>query len=283
MQAGIAEQRGQQNPMAANLPTFIAQMLGNGAHGDAVFSDEALDRIITQMMEQTNTNSAPGPASTAAIAALPKKKADKSMMGQDGKAECSVCMDAVEVGDEVTILPCNHWFHGECVGAWLKEHDTCPHCRQGIMPKDGPQEADTPRSPGQAPRHSQNPFINPFDLSANPGTPPSPGPGPNGVSNQQPMPGAFTQPGMQHPYVPGGYPRYPEPTNFVRPPGQSSGHYSQPPPPQQQQQQQQQQRHRRRSAASQRSSNGGEGSSGGGGQGVTGWFRSLRGGSNGNR
>lgn len=276
MQAGIAEQRGQQTPMATDLPAFIAQILGNGAHGDAVFSDEALDRIITQMMEQTNTNSAPGPASAAAIAALPKKHVDKSMMGQDGKAECSVCMDAVEIGDEVTVLPCNHWFHGDCVGAWLKEHDTCPHCRQGIMPKDGPQEADAPRSPGQAPRHSLNPFMNPIDPNVNPGTPPSPGSGPNGINYQPPMPGAFIQPGMQQPYVPGGYPRYPEPTNFVRPPGQHQGPYSQAPSPQQQQ------RHRR-SFTSQRSNNGGEGSSGGGGQGVTGWFRNLRGGSGGNR
>ena len=277
MQAGMAEQRGQQTPVAANLPAFIAQMLGNGAHGDAVFSDEALDRIITQMMEQTNTNSAPGPASAAAIAALPKKQAEKSMMGQDGKAECSVCMDAVEIGDEVTVLPCNHWFHGDCVGAWLKEHDTCPHCRQGIMPKDGPAEADAPRSPGQAPRHSLNPFMNPIDPNVNPGTPPSPGSGPNDINDQPPMPGAFIQPGMQQPYVPGGYPRYPEPTNFVRPPGQHQGPYTQPPSPQQQQ------GHRRRSATSQRNSNGGEGSSGGGGQGVTGWFRNLRGGNGGNR
>ena len=277
MQAGMAEQRGQPSPMGANLPAFIAQMLGNGTHGDAVFSDEALDRIITQMMEQTNTNSAPGPASAAAIAALPKKDADKAMMGQDGKAECSVCMDAVEIGDEVTVLPCNHWFHGECVGAWLKEHDTCPHCRQGIMPKDGPREADAPRSPGQAPRHNLNPFMTTNNPNANPGTPPSPGSGPNGINNQPPIPGAFIQPGMQQPYVPGGYPGYPEPTNFVRPLGHHQVPYSQPSSPQQQQ------RHRRRSANSQRSSNGGEGSSGGGGQGVTGWFRSLRGGNSGNR
>lgn len=274
MQVGLAEQRGQPSPMGANLPAFIAQMLGNGTHGDAVFSDEALDRIITQMMEQTNTNSAPGPASAAAIAALPKKEADKAMMGQDGKAECSVCMDAVEIGDEVTVLPCNHWFHGECVGAWLKEHDTCPHCRQGITPKDGPREADAPRSPGQAPRHNLSPFMSTSNPNANPGTPPAPGSGPNGINNQPPIPGAFIQPGMQQPYVPGGYP---EPTNFVRPLGHHQGPYSQPPSPQQQQ------RHRRRSANSQRSSNGGEGSSGGGGQGVTGWFRSLRGGNSGNR
>ena len=269
----MADQRGQP-PSITHFPALLAQMLGNGAHGDAVFSDEALDRIITQMMEQTNTNSAPGPASAAAIAGLKKQPADKTMMGQDGKAECSVCMDAVEIGDEVTVLPCKHWFHGDCVGAWLREHDTCPHCRQGIMPKDGPPDANAPRAPGEAPRNVQNPFANPNRTSNGPGTPPSPAPGPGSADNNPPpMPGAFTQPGMQQPYVPGGYPRYPEPRNFVTPPHPSQ----QPPYPSPQRPQ----NDRRRSSGRERSSNGGEGSSGGGhgGGGVTGWFRNLRGGS----
>ena len=134
MQASMVDAHGDggQHTGLPNLNTFITQMLG-GVSGDAVYSEEALDRIITQMMDQNHQGSAPGPASAAAIAALPKKPADKTMMGSDGKAECSVCMDAVDIGDEVTILPCNHWFHGDCVGAWLKEHDTCPHCRAGIM------------------------------------------------------------------------------------------------------------------------------------------------------
>ena len=135
---------------------FLSQILSpaNSHHGDAVYTQEALDRVITQLMEQHNTSSAPGPASAAAIAALPKAKVDKSMLGSDGKAECSVCMDNVDIGDEITMLPCKHWFHGECVGAWLKEHDTCPHCRQSITPKDG----DSPRTPEQTPRRLQNPW-----------------------------------------------------------------------------------------------------------------------------
>ncbi|KAL8929187.1 MAG: hypothetical protein Q9208_001270 [Pyrenodesmia sp. 3 TL-2023] len=139
------------------LHQFFASLLNpaNAAHGDVVYSEEALDRIISQFMETQNGSSAPGPASAAAIEALPKKKVDKDMLGSDGKAECSVCMDNVELDDEVTVLPCQHWFHGECVGAWLKEHDTCPHCRQGIMPKDVPaNEATGPRTPNQEPRTS---------------------------------------------------------------------------------------------------------------------------------
>ena len=168
---------GPDDPM--NPFTLLTRMMNpaNATHGDAVYTQEALDRVISQLMEQHNGSSAPGPASAAAISALPTKKVDKTMMGSDGKAECSVCMDNVEIGDEVTVLPCNHWFHGACVGAWLNEHDTCPHCRQGITPKEG--AADTPRAPGQVPRYSQTPLSpgvegsrrNPFLV---PETPPRP-------------------------------------------------------------------------------------------------------------
>ncbi|KAL8975522.1 MAG: hypothetical protein Q9197_000260 [Variospora fuerteventurae] len=142
----------------------------NAAQGDVVYSEEALDRIISQFMESQNGSSAPGPASAAAIEALPTKKVEKDMLGTDGKAECSICMDNVELDDEVTVLPCQHWFHGDCVGAWLKEHDTCPHCRQGIMPKDvPPEEATSPREPGQEPRTSLPPlnrwYVSNGDLS----------------------------------------------------------------------------------------------------------------------
>lgn len=153
MVVGGPNQNGAPNPF-----TLLTQLLNpnNARHGDAVYTQEALDRVITQLMEQHNTSSAPGPASPAAIAALPKTKINQSMLGSDGKAECSVCMDNVSVDDEVTMLPCKHWFHGDCVGAWLKEHDTCPHCRQSITPKEG--NADAPRTPGQTPRHASNPW-----------------------------------------------------------------------------------------------------------------------------
>lgn len=308
-----AQNRGQpENPFDILMQT-LTQLRdpGRAAHGDAVFTDEALDRIISQMMEQqAGASSAPGPATAAAIAALPKKQADKEMVGADGKAECSVCMDAVLLGDEVTVLPCKHWFHGDCVGAWLKEHDTCPHCRQGIMPKDAPADATSPRSPGQPPRHNQNQDQNHvrwgFGATNNvnnnpPRTPPTP------TANQiltaaqqmaaaQPQPlnqqpivqgrpiqpfhnGAWTQPGMQHPYMPGGYAAYPEPRDYVQPPGAapalspSSSSQRTPPSPGEP--------GLRRRGSTERGSSGGENGngSGEGSSRLSGWWRNLRSGS----
>jgi hypothetical protein len=97
-----------------------------------VYSQEALDRITSMLMEQHPTSNAPGPATQEALAHLGKKKVDKEMLGSDGKAECSVCMDDVQLDEEVSVLPCKHWFHEACVTAWLKEHNTCPICRTGV-------------------------------------------------------------------------------------------------------------------------------------------------------
>lgn len=138
-------QRGEGHGIPPGLQGLLA-MLGNPAnavHGDGVYTQEALDRIISQLMDQTQTSNAPGPASADAIANLPKKAVDEEMLGPELKAECSVCMDDVHLNDEVVVLPCKHWFHEACATAWLSEHNTCPICRTGIG-NDNPSQ--NPRS-----------------------------------------------------------------------------------------------------------------------------------------
>lgn len=152
--------QGAGNPFGPRGPLAMFAGFGvdpaNMRHGDAVYSQEALDRIITGLMEQHQSGSAPGPASQEAISSLNTRSISAQDLGTEGRAECSICMEEVNIGEQVTDLPCHHWFHGECVKAWLTEHDTCPHCRQSIMPKpSGPDDtdADRLRTPHEAPRH----------------------------------------------------------------------------------------------------------------------------------
>lgn len=170
---------GHQHPLFAGPFGNIFQMLGGipGMNGDAFHSQEEFDRVMTRLMEQNQTGHAPGPATEAAIKALPTKQIAQSDLGENGKAECTICMDEVQLGNTVTVLPCSHWFHGDCIKAWLSEHDTCPHCRQGIMPKD---EADTnrPRDPSQAP-------LNDMSNPAYPQQIPGGFPGGDGLSRQE--------------------------------------------------------------------------------------------------
>lgn len=129
---------------------FHGMMGGGGQMGDFVYSQEGLDRIISQLMEQTATSNAPGPASQNDIESLPRKKVTEDMLGPEHTAECSICMDEVHIGEEVTELPCKHWFHHPCISAWLHEHDTCPHCRKGITKRQEGEPNQTPQSGAQA-------------------------------------------------------------------------------------------------------------------------------------
>lgn len=133
-------------------------MMGPASNmGDFVYSQEGLDRIVSQLMEQTSTSNAPGPATQADIDALPRTNVTEEMLGEEHKAECSICMDEVNIGEQVTLLPCKHWFHHPCVSAWLLEHDTCPHCRKGIT-KGGEGQTNNPASAdSQTDRTSQMP------------------------------------------------------------------------------------------------------------------------------
>lgn len=115
------------NPLA-----MLSTLLNFDRHGDAVYSQEELDRVISQLIDQNMNGNAPPPASQDAIRSLPKKNVDEEMLGNEGKAECSICMDPVELGTEVTVLPCKHWFHYNCIEMWLNQHNTCPHCRRPI-------------------------------------------------------------------------------------------------------------------------------------------------------
>lgn len=102
--------------------------------GDAVYSQEALDRIISQLREQSGQGGAP-PASQAAIDKLEVRELDEKMLGGENKTRCVICVDEMSVGEKASVLPCTHFFHGECVTPWLKQHNTCPVCRRSVEPE----------------------------------------------------------------------------------------------------------------------------------------------------
>ena len=121
------------NPLA-----ILSGLLNLDRHGDTVYSQEEFDRIVSQLIDQNANGTAPPPAPENAIRSLPKKKVTPEMLGSEGKAECSICMDPAELGSEVTFLPCQHWFHGNCIEMWLNQHNTCPHCRRPITDPSEP-------------------------------------------------------------------------------------------------------------------------------------------------
>ncbi len=45
---------------------------------------------------------------------------------------CPVCQDDFAAGESACKLSCKHFFHKECLEPWLKDHNTCPTCREVI-------------------------------------------------------------------------------------------------------------------------------------------------------
>lgn len=174
-----------------NLAATLGQLLslltpGNGQYGDAVYTQEALDRIVSSMMEHNPQSNAAPPASEDAINKLEKKTVDESMLGPEGKAECTICIEELNKGDIVVYLPCKHWFHEECANMWLREHNTCPICRSpieenssnprgGARPDAGPGHG-APQGPGGPGAGFQEDFAPPpFPPPGHGGPPPAGG------------------------------------------------------------------------------------------------------------
>ncbi|GJD07802.1 hypothetical protein Gasu2_21400 [Galdieria sulphuraria] len=43
---------------------------------------------------------------------------------------CAVCLDTVELGAYLRLLPCGHAFHSSCISHWLASANRCPLCNE---------------------------------------------------------------------------------------------------------------------------------------------------------
>lgn len=69
------------------------------------------------------------PASKDSIQAMPRV-----VVTEEG-TDCSICLEAYEVGGEAREMPCRHRFHTGCIEKWLGIHGSCPICRF-LMPAE---------------------------------------------------------------------------------------------------------------------------------------------------
>ena len=72
--------------------------------------------------------------------------------------KCIICLEQFKIEEKSLKLICGHIFHKECLDPWLKNHNTCPICRQTII-RNNPSIFPTPN-------HSRQITI-PFSVSSN--------------------------------------------------------------------------------------------------------------------
>ncbi|KAI9286898.1 hypothetical protein BC943DRAFT_320213 [Umbelopsis sp. AD052] len=119
-------------------PLELFPMSGN--MDDYVFTQNGLDDVITQLLEQATNRNAPPPASEEIIAKLKRRKT--TAKDTEDNQDCSVCKEDFSVSEDVLILPCEHFFHQECIKQWLLVNGTCPICRYSLT--TAPTESATP-------------------------------------------------------------------------------------------------------------------------------------------
>ena len=61
---------------------------------------------------------------------LRKVKYTPACKEEGNYTKCTICLGPFENDEILTILPCNHGFHSECINNWLKDYSyKCPICR----------------------------------------------------------------------------------------------------------------------------------------------------------
>ena len=51
----------------------------------------------------------------------------------DKESECSICLDALQLNEEVVTLACAHTFHAKCITKWVSvASPTCPTCNRDV-------------------------------------------------------------------------------------------------------------------------------------------------------
>ncbi|CAN6163836.1 unnamed protein product [Urochloa humidicola] len=119
------------------------QLQADGGHGAASLAATRLGLSVDDIAAlPTFTYRARGAPETASPSPSPSpsplggKGSGRRRSGSGGKGrmaaavECVVCLQELEDGDVVRVLPpCRHFFHGRCIDAWLCAHSSCPVCR----------------------------------------------------------------------------------------------------------------------------------------------------------
>ena len=119
-----------QAPRAANPTDQLFGLLGNeilrepamrnfrNIISDIMNGSERVMEDIPVVLEENQLNN------------LKKITYDDECKERGVHTKCTICLGPYENGETLTILPCNHGFHTECINIWLNQHSyKCPICR----------------------------------------------------------------------------------------------------------------------------------------------------------
>ncbi|XP_061344689.1 probable E3 ubiquitin-protein ligase RHC1A [Gastrolobium bilobum] len=99
------------------------------------FSDFFMGPGLEELIDQLTMNDrhGPPPATRSSIDAMPTIQITQAHLRSD--SHCPVCKERFELGSEAREMPCNHFYHSDCIVPWLVQHNSCPVCRVELPPQ----------------------------------------------------------------------------------------------------------------------------------------------------
>ena len=105
------------------------------------YENDEIENILNYILNNDNNRYGSPPASQSEITKLNKYTLTKDKLINFGTENtCSVCKEDFIIGNKMMDLPCNHYFHEECLMPWLNQHDSCPICRFELKTDDDDYE-----------------------------------------------------------------------------------------------------------------------------------------------
>jgi len=80
------------------------------------------------------------PTGKSTLRSLPRVKVSGNDLEKNESSECSICLDALVLGEQALRIPCGHLYHEDCIYDWLKKSNECPVCRYELPTDDATYE-----------------------------------------------------------------------------------------------------------------------------------------------
>ncbi|KAM2961208.1 hypothetical protein FF1_030812 [Malus domestica] len=98
---------------------------------------EVLDRVWEDLVMEEGPEQMPQALQVQALEALPPPlrycTGSRDITSSCCSDRCTICLEDYMDGESCRVFACKHMFHSNCIDHWLKNHLTCPVCRNSVV------------------------------------------------------------------------------------------------------------------------------------------------------
>ncbi|CAN6694372.1 unnamed protein product [Malus baccata var. baccata] len=98
---------------------------------------EVLDRVWEDLVMEEGPEQMPQALQVQSLEALPPPlrycTGSRDITSSCCSDRCTICLEDYMDGESCRVFACKHMFHSNCIDHWLKNHLTCPVCRNSVV------------------------------------------------------------------------------------------------------------------------------------------------------